>query len=448
MIPFAYLALEEIEADFVITNRTIVRVADLTDQVRYSLVSYAPSIAPLRPRTIAGGGDYAEVQDTIAVDVLGDTAASCAANYEELVDLIDQAGRWWDGESVNPVRLAGELQRSTVGRVYTSVLGAPSGQPPAQVSPELDAMLGRWVIRGVQLAVIRRGRWLGPTDPNLTPTLTATNPAIGTITLAAGTPRSPIFLSTVPTNGAAAAPQWVAISESADGIQIFDWSTRTAVGFTTVADAANRPYQGTNILRYTPASTAYATSGAAALASATQDQTYAVLAAVRTSGAQAFLVRPVIGGVSGRVTVIDTSPTTPQVINLGTVSIGPSNTATVALQVAAVSTSGGPTLDISYVALVNLSLPNTFLWRYPIGGNLVAVHFEYGDLRASVGGRQLGVAVQDEREGAIDLTMGETINIAAFAQNGARWTLENAAGTAKDVFVYAVGRRNAYRTLQ
>lgn len=458
MIDYAYVAIEEISADFTPTARTVQRVAELTDRIAYNLISYAPAIPPLRARDISGGGDYSETSDTIQLDVLGDTASQCTANYEALIDLIDQAGRWWAGEAVNIVRLAAQVRNSAVGTLYAQLLGAPEGQPPLQASPEITYIDGCqvWIIRGVTLALLRRGRWLGAYNGGGSASTTAaTNPAIGTLTLASGPKRSPIAVTSKPDTSNNVVPQWVALSGDVNGIQIFDMSTRTAAGFTTVADAASRPLQGTNILRYTPASTAYATSGNVVPATITQEGTYAVLAAVRTNGAQAFLIRPRYVTVVGRATVIDTTITTPQIISLGTISIGAIGAAAFDIQVAAISTSGGPTLDISYIALINLSLPNTFLFYAPTGAaaleTIRAYHYETVDARKSQGGRFIALAgyLIDEAQGDLDLTMAETtVYMAAFAQASTLWTVPNAAGTNKDGWDYSVTRRNAYRSPQ
>lgn len=378
MIPFTYAALEVVDSAGTVTS-----VADLTDGTQYSLVSYAPTIAPMRPSAIVGGGDYADVDDTIVVHVLGATAALCVANYEALIGLIDQAARWWAGETVGAVQLAIEVQCSTIGKLSALILGAPAGQPPAQANPEPDVTVAGWIIRDVQLRLVRRGLWLRPlgagAGDDIGSVAGVANPGPASLTFSGGDHNQPSPLAiglenTSATFAAGTFVLWADTANEASGglkVDIATMAGATAAGFANQADAANLPFGGNNVLRYTPASTAFATSGAPTFSTAFNllAGTVAIFAAVRNnSTAVSWLIRAV-ANLSGtlftpaapvrtRPVVVDTSSQLPRIIPLGVLSAG-SFILPLQLEVAAESLVGSPTLDISYIAVVAINEPGS-----------------------------------------------------------------------------------------
>lgn len=168
MIPFAFLGLDTLSDAGAITD-----TLELTDLAEYALISYAPGIAPRRASRLANQSRYAEVADRLAVDVLGGTAVSCVQACERLMDRLQQAARWWGGESVEAVQIRMRVQGGTAGDLTAIIYGPSPDQAPAQISPQFDSALDRWIIRDVQLSFVRRGLLRGTTPEIATSTATA-----------------------------------------------------------------------------------------------------------------------------------------------------------------------------------------------------------------------------------------------------------------------------------
>lgn len=175
MIPFSYLALVEVDtlsSPAATSYGAVQREWDLTAGVPYSLVSYAPAVAPLRRSRLGGDGAYGDVLDTIVVDVFGDCASDCVAAYESLVGVVDQAARWARLEAVNAIQVRAQVRGGVAGELAAVLLGAAPGDQPATPSPEFDEAVGRFVIRGVELRTGRRGAWLVPTPDSTSASVT------------------------------------------------------------------------------------------------------------------------------------------------------------------------------------------------------------------------------------------------------------------------------------
>lgn len=362
-------------------------VLSLTDGIRCALISYAPRVAPLRASTLAGGGSYAEVEDTLQVLAIGQSAARCVANTEAIVALLDQAARWWDGETVKPVQIRGRIQQSSVGDLSCVILGVAPGQEPIEIDPQPNVQLpdGHTVpwAQPLTLRFIRRGLWLralgagGGTDVGSTePT---PNPAPGSISFVAGDHDqiSPLAIglenatSTFTVGGYVL---WADTADEAAGIYKVNLTTMagaTAAGFANQSDTANLPFGSTNVLRYTPASTAFAASGVPTFATllGLLPGTVAIFAAVRNNSATvSWLMRAVANlsptasnpsaPVRTRPVVIDTSSQTPRIIPLGVLSAG-QTIGILQLEVAAETLTGSPTLDLGYIAVVAINEPGS-----------------------------------------------------------------------------------------
>lgn len=453
-------------------------VFSLTDATRCALLRYGPRIAPRRAGTLGGGGDYDVVEDELEVLVLGATPARCAANAEALTGLLDQAARWWAGENVAPIQIRGLLQGSTVGELSALVLGAAPGQEPIAISPEPDVQLptGPVVPYGMPLTLRLRRRplWRGALGATVSGSSAAGNPAIATLAYAVdqGTVPAPTQLLADGTadllNTGAGYLLW---APTTDALKLQDASTATASGYTTVADAANFPYQGTNVLRYTPTGTAFARSGVVLNNTALNRYTqWAILVAARNNSATTtFQVRAHIryfsGGAVGddlttRAVVIDITTTNAQVVPLPLIPIA-GNTATISLEVAASAASG--TLDVSYVAMIALDAPSATVLQFGAAPSGFAaafdlryiqiLHQDYGALRSPNVSRSASTPFLDAQGARIpytgDAALGG-VGSAAYAiycqPQGAAWAVNS--GGSKITVSYQSSRRPAYLTPQ
>lgn len=164
MIPFSYLAFVEagpLNPMSTTPNAPVVNAWPLAGSTNdsYLLVEYAPTIAPVRRSRLGGSGTYAEVIDTLTLHVTGGTASECVTNLERLIGVLDQAARWARFEPVNPIQIRAQVRQGTAGELAAVILGPESDEPPAEVDPEFDELLGLYIIRNVTLRFIRRGLW-------------------------------------------------------------------------------------------------------------------------------------------------------------------------------------------------------------------------------------------------------------------------------------------------
>lgn len=383
MLVWEHLSLDVIDAG----DGEIQSVFSLADGIRCALLSYAPRVAPLRASTLAGGGSYAEVEETLSVLAIGQSAARCAANTEAIVALLDQAARWWEGEVVAPVQLRGRIQQSTVGDLASVILGVAPGQEPIEVDPQANVQLPDggtvpWA-QPLTLRLIRRGLWLrafglgSGDDTGSVPDVVNPDPA--SIAFAQGDHDqvSPLAIGLENENATFTAGMyvlWADTANEASGSYKVDLATMagaTAAGFANQTDTLNLPYNSNNVLRYTPASTSFATSGAPTFSTVLNvlPGTIAIFAAVRNNAASvSWLIRAVanLNGtllspaapVRTRPVVVDTSSQTPRIIALGVLSAG-QFIGDLRLEVAAESLVGSPTLDISYIAMVAINEPGS-----------------------------------------------------------------------------------------
>lgn len=250
MIPFAFVGFDTISTANVVTD-----TLELTDGAEYALKSYAPTIAPRQASRLAGQSRLAEVADSIVVDVLGSTASSCVQAYERLVGRLQQAARWWAGESVEAVRVRMRVQnpiKSAVGDLVALIYGPPDGTPPAQTNPVFDHDLQRWVIRGVQLTFTRRGLLTGLTPATATSAATAVK-TIGTCTFSASADQpTPTKLTITPSNGITTPPGYMAVA-ALNGIILenADSYSNNYGGIAKVTDAAANRSVSTQVVRVT-----------------------------------------------------------------------------------------------------------------------------------------------------------------------------------------------------
>lgn len=457
MIPYQYVAIREITS-----AGAVVQTLELTDNVEYVLQEYTLGIAARNPSLL--GEAYLETTDQLLVDVVGDTAALALNGLMRLLGLVEQAGRWDDGEETNPVEIVVEVQGGAA-LVGNLLLGPGPGQPPGAVAPRLDTDLTRWIIKDVSLSVRRRARLLGP-RPTVADQVTASavNPNPATLTFAdsaallrpawvyAG------FSQATSTNRAA----YLAVSRPG-GIIVTDVSTLSGGQFSTVADATNLPYQGTNVLRYTPlgANVIDNTVGGLGPIGGVGRRQWAVYAAVRNNSAtRTFMVSVYYTETNGPAGVlvplveVDTSSTRPRMVFIGVIPIAYQIES---LQIAALATTlaGSGTLDISYLVLVDLNDPVTRVIYDPgrtpgATRAIVARAAETIDELQSVGGTATAASVTAVINGVQEgnpsvQSLGGALSVALFGTRITAWVLTDAA-VARATITYYAARRAAYLT--
>ncbi len=306
--------------------------------------------SPLGPR-------YIDVVERFSLNVRGADAAAAMANMQTLAQLLIQAERWRNGVVVNPVIMKFAPQGSTIVSTASPyqalVLGRARGDGSALTLGERFPDVG--MLRealGSKIALLRQGAWIGA-DETPAASSSAANPTVHNVTLTSNLNASPLTISLGGFSNNAAFPSSFLLVGS--GISIAEAEAATAAGFTSVADAANNA-RGGSVLRYTPASTSFAATG---VISTQSWQRIAIYAAIRNNSASATFQIYATGTygatvVQTPITPIDTSTTQPRIVYLGTLYAPPSAFQDIRLNVAASTTSGPPTLDIDYVALLKL----------------------------------------------------------------------------------------------
>lgn len=148
-----------------LTDGTVSTACELTDLVRYALVSYGPGVAAQRDSLLGGAGVYDDTIDTITFHAIGSTAAEAYANAAAVNRLLDQARQWWHGEHVNPVTIRASVQDSTVGPLSAIVIGrSPGGPPPLALQVAFDEHYGNYISENLTIQFIRGDTWFGATQ--------------------------------------------------------------------------------------------------------------------------------------------------------------------------------------------------------------------------------------------------------------------------------------------
>src|SRR5512139_3583418 len=96
------------------TTCTIADGAGGATSYRLKYGGWAPEVAPLRKSTLGGRGPYAEVIETLTLNIHGSSAADAYAKLQTLNTLLDQAERHARGEQVTAVVLKYSPDSATV----------------------------------------------------------------------------------------------------------------------------------------------------------------------------------------------------------------------------------------------------------------------------------------------------------------------------------------------
>lgn len=229
----------------------------LNDGISYALTSYAPGVPYVNDNAL--GPLYADVVDTITFDAIGCTAAEAYSAAAAVNALLDQARRWWDGETVSAVRLQIEAQESALALPLEACLKgrAPGGAAPLSLPAQWSAFYGKYLVQGITIQFVRRGQLLYPTAETATSSQ-QTTPNVQAVAISTPTDiSSPTKLSYSFFNGGVAAngviEQAVVLTASAaNRLQIYEAeSTVKGSNVATQADAANLA-RGGSVARYSP----------------------------------------------------------------------------------------------------------------------------------------------------------------------------------------------------
>lgn len=434
--------------------------------------AWAPAIPALRTNQLGGRGPYADIPEDLSCNIRDTTAELCYSRLLTLARLLDKAERWWRrGERIAPVILKYAPQGSTIhsnsSPMQAIVLGRVSDDPVSGVALPADAndagML--FEIRGVRIACLRRGAWTGASNA---PAASAAggNPTVQTIAFSASHPTRSVArvellgfdVSATPTISAG----YVLCGSNVNDIQLLAAQGMTATGFTAVSDAANLPpLGGGNVLRYTPSGTALATSGAVTFTS--MSDRIAVYAALRNNSASTtWQIQVNFTGlgvpVSTPLAFIDTSTLNPRIVPLGLISTLGSESLT--LSIAASAASG--TLDIDYIALVNLRDETVNVLSYdavalaPLSSGAAQITFDFnpaGNTPATIQGPSAlvngaGASLAMTYRGSLPfITINQNIYVSWLATNGQYWRFTNTSNAALTVQLQCL-RYNAFLTPQ
>lgn len=233
-----------------LTDGTAATACELTDNISYALVSYAPGVAPLKDSMLGGAGPYDVVTDQIVVHAMGTTAALAYQAAERLNTILDQAKRWWNNEQVSVVLLRATAQDSTIGPLSAVVRGRPQGGPHNLALPVVwSELFGKYVIQNIQITFLRHSEWFGATQTATSNT--AGMPSVLSATFAAGAlDRWSPTVTTLsgPLRRSVLALQiGYLITAPADHIEVIEGEAMTASGggtATITADAANHASGG------------------------------------------------------------------------------------------------------------------------------------------------------------------------------------------------------------
>lgn len=352
MIPFEHIELTDI------TTTSLY----LHDGVSYAVRGWAPRIAVPQTSELAGSGPYAPVEESMTLDVFGDSAQNCIDNLARLNTLLQQARRWHADENISPVHLRVKVQDGTINaspyRFVNAVIWEPSGDtPPVVLEPVYDTDLARWVIRDVEIRFTRQGLWIG----TVASTAGASTAPINENTITAYTDLIAIDIphkitiagfngTTTPT-----LPESYWFIGPTGQLSAFATSTIGAgpAAYTVVADVANLAFGG-SVLRYTPTGTTSVETtgiGASPGINSINQATHVFVKARSSTTARAWTIRALIRDSTVTAVEIKTPPyvwvpasTNPTMLYLGALVGNVSGYA--GFDIAVDSIAGGPTLDV------------------------------------------------------------------------------------------------------
>lgn len=325
---------------------------------------------------LSGEPNYLPVLETLTLNIVSTvSAADCISKLRALVNLLDQAQRWYDGEFVAGVSVWYQPKGSALTNPSKARIIANDTDRSMLSLPALYDDVGTvWRILGVQIKFWRMGLWLNDTDTG-TFAATANGSIASPVAVSNSTGvASPCDITITGLNGTSqpytAAKSVLILADTISGNSriISQRASLLATGaYTSVADAANSPKFAT-VLRYTPATTSFVDT-AVISRSAILGRVCAVYATVRNNSATTqFRVKVRLVSLSGssnytetQEVLIDNSSAVPRVVNLGVLTVPP-NSSLYQLSVAATAASGS--LDIDNIVFVTIDDETTAILEF------------------------------------------------------------------------------------
>jgi hypothetical protein len=379
-----------------------VSLCELTDGVSYALISYAPSVAPLRDSKLGGDGQYSDVTESITVHALGCTAAEAYANAAALNSLLDGARRFWLGQAVSPVLLKVQAQNSALAPLAALVKGRAPSTPPALALPAVyHEYYGKYVIESISLQFVRRGLWLGASES--ASASAANNPSVRSVTM----PTSPTVpgpleidftgFTTSAGTGNIDIPSGFVFVGPNNAFNLQEGEAANTAGlaagatFVSTADAAARASAGNvghlnHSLAAVGAESTLSWTLPAAFLNATR---VGIFCTYRNNGAASWTIRAsallATSSLGARVftplTTIAAAASNPQAIYVGSIS-GKNGFDTVELRVALTGGAGVGTIDVDTILIVDLSSDAAF--ALALGANQFALGASFASKNAQV----------------------------------------------------------------
>jgi hypothetical protein len=428
---------------------------------KYMLVQggWAPGIAPLREGTLGGRGPYADVEEEIELNILGDTQAEVLSNLQTLTTLLDQAWRFWRrGENVSPVKIQYTPKGSNL-LLTALILGRAPGDQTAGVNLPItiNKDLGALTIVSVKLRFIRTGLWLNPIAESNTSTL-SNNPTVQTVALPSALTISAPTVLTADSNGvsltAATVPAVILYASAVNRLTIFEAESGTLGPQTTsVADAAGKA-RGGNVARYTPTVTTLVDLTTIQLnVMDSAMRRVALWAVVRNnSGTTSFQLQaqsPAGAGAASTTPLIpiDTSSLSPRTVFLGVLSFALAP-GTCAIKAQASAAAG--TLDIDYIVALAVDDERSGALSLPGAALLSSLPFTVDPRILSAATPLVSqpsvvpAAAVGYNGDAMIHTTGGTVYVTIIQPTGTFWVQVNAAGTTVIQNNWTVSRYNAY----
>jgi hypothetical protein len=381
---------------------------ELTDGINYALISYAPIVAPIRDGLLGGDGQYSDVTESLTFHAIGCTAAEAYAAAAAVNALLDQARRWWMGQSVAAVRLVVQPQGSTIGQVSVVLKGRAPGGPSNITLPALyHAYYSKYVIQNITLQVVRHGLFLGALES--ASAAAANNPSVRTITMPS-TPAVPGplrldftgfavsaggaidipagFLFVGPNNAfslqEAESPVATTLAAGATYVSTADAAARASAGSVGRLNHAASALNAESIISFTPS---------AALQAANMIGVYCTY---RNNSASTWSIRAssYIGSVAALAYTptqqIPAGPGNPTTIFLGALAaqvINGTSFIRVNINAAITLISGAGTLDLDTIVLADLSTGATYV---------IAINGSLSNVGVGLGGSALTLAIENK----------------------------------------------------
>ena len=267
--------------------------------------------------------------EDIPIKVFGSSVAQTLSKLQDIINGLDYARRWWNGDNVSAVTLQWKPNGATGDTMQAVVKGVGPGADFANLQPQFDLVLDSFVIL-VNIPVWREGGWTGNSD------LASAGSAAEMASIITCT-FSPALDLPAPTTCQFTTNATIQTED--DGYILINDSQSPNVAFVIVEaediDGTNANYStvaatgdasGDNISRYTPPGTSEQSIEDTGLS--WDVKRVAVFCVLRNnSSTVSFQVRASISGGGAaktyytRYKVVDTSSTDPRVFFIGTINL-------------------------------------------------------------------------------------------------------------------------------